>query len=156
MVQRPRSPTLQPQVQSELELRKARYAQIEREADALGRVIGVRRLKLSEQARLTAMTPDLGGIDEIPNPEAPGTTMLVQQRAQFFLVAMVCEIGGDLIPFPRNRGELDAIYDRLDMEGMTAAAAAAMRIIVDTADTTENAEGGLDKAKNSSGMPGSE
>jgi len=138
-------------IQDELEFRRARYSQIEREADTLGRVIGVRRLKLSEQSRLSAMTPDLGGLDEIQNPET-GITQLVAQRSQYFIVAMVCEINQAPIPFARNRGELDAIFDRLDREGMTAAAIAASRLF--EADLEEGLP--LDKAKNLSGIPTSE
>jgi hypothetical protein len=157
---KPRAPQEQPeqartttiQIADELELRRARYSHIEREADSMGRIIGVRRIKLSEITRLTAMTPDLGGMDEIQNPEQPGATMLVQQRSQYIVVAMVCEINGAHIPFARNRGELDAIMDRLDREGMEAAGAAVMRIMAEDA-----AEGPpLDKAKNLSGIPGSE
>lgn len=133
---------------SELEIRRARYSKVEREVDSLGRIIGVRRLKLSEQTKLTAMTPDLGGIDEVQNPEIPGHTMLVNQRAQYFLVAMVCEIAGAPIPFARNRAELDSILDRLDIEGLTAAGIACGRLF-----DGENSEDKTDKAKNSSGMP---
>lgn len=139
-------------ISSELELRKARYSHVEREADTWGRLIGVRRLKLSEQTRLTAMTPDLGGMDEIQNPDFPGSTQLIQQRAQYYVVAMVCEIQGAYIPFPRNRGELDSILDRLDMEGLKAASEAVTRLIA-----LDNADGDpMDKAKNSSATPGSE
>lgn len=139
-------------ISSELELRKARYNHIEREADSWGRLIGVRRIKLSEQTRLQAMTPDLGGMDEIQNPDFPGSTTLIQQRSQYYIVAMVCEINNAYIPFPRNRGELDAILDRLDIEGMKAAGEAVTRIM-----RADEADGNpLDKAKNSSATPGSE
>jgi hypothetical protein len=138
-------------IQDELEFRRARYSQVERESDSLGRIIGVRRLKLSEQSRLTAMTPDLGGLDEIQNPET-GITQLVAQRSQYFIVAMVCEINNAPIPFARNRGELDAIFDRLDKEGMMAAAVATSRLL--EADIEEGLP--LDKAKNLSGIPTSE
>ena len=158
---KPRQPTESPpqqarttttQIEDELSLRKARYSHIEREADTLGRIIGVRRLRLSEMARLTAMTPDLGGMDEVQNPTIPGTTMLVQQRAQYVVVAMVCESNGAHIPFARSRGELDAIFDRLDIEGMQAAGDAVVRLI-----SEDSAEGTpIDKAKNLSGIPGSE
>jgi hypothetical protein len=137
---------------SELELRKARYSKVEREVDSLGRIVGVRRLKLSEQTRLTAMTPDLGGMDEVQNPAVAGATMLVSQRSQYYLVAMVCEISNNPIPFARNRGELDAILDRLDIEGLTAAGIAAGRLL-----GTETDEGdGVEKAKNLSGTAGLE
>jgi hypothetical protein len=135
----------------ELELRKARYSKVERETDEMGRVIGVRRLKLSEQTRLTAMTPDLGGVDEIPNPAIPGSTTLVPQRAQYFIVAMVCEINGSHIPFARTRGELDSVMDRLDTEGLKAASDASLRLIVGDDEGTP-----LEKAKNLSGMSSSE
>jgi hypothetical protein len=157
---KPRAPQEQPeqartttvQIQDELELRRARYSHIEREADAMGRIIGVRRIKLSEITRLTAMTPDLGGMDEIQNPDQPGATMLVQQRSQYIIVAMVCEINNAHIPFARNRGELDAIMDRLDREGMEAAGIAAMRLMAE--DATEGTP--IERAKNLSGIPGSE
>jgi hypothetical protein len=139
-------------IQDELEWRRERYSYVEREADKRGRIIGVRRLRLSEQTRLTAMTPDLGGLDEIQNPDAPGTTQLVPQRAQYYIVAMVCEINGAHIPFARNRGELDAVMDRLDMIGMDAAGAAVSRLL--RMDAEEGSP--LDKAKNLSGIPGSE
>jgi hypothetical protein len=140
-----------PTVQDELEFRRARYSSIEREADSLGRIIGVRRLKLSERNRLTAMTPDLGGLDEIHDPNT-GRMEFIQQRSHYLIVAMVCEINNAPIPFARNRAELDAILDRLDMEGMEAAGAAASRLIA-----ADNAEGTpLEQAKNLSGIPTSE
>jgi hypothetical protein len=37
-------------------------------------------------------------------------------------------INEDPIPFPRNRAELDSIYDRLDQEGVAAAGAAVARL----------------------------
>lgn len=136
----------------EFELRKARYSYVERETDALGRMIGVRRLKLSEQTRITAMTPDLGGMDEVVNPAMPGGTLLVSQRSQYYIVAMVCEINGTHIGFPRNRGEMDAIMDRLDNEGMAAAGDAAMRLLKGDEETDGTV---IDQAKNLSATPGS-
>ena len=135
----------------ELEFRRARYAHIERETDRLGRVIGVRRLKLSERTRLTSMTPDLGGLDEMQRED--GTVTLIPQRAQYHIVAMVCQINDAMIPFARNRGELDAILDRLDQEGIEAAGAAVNRLM---ADDGPEGEAQFDKAKNLSGIPGSE
>lgn len=134
----------------ELEFRKARYSHVERETDTLGRSIGVRRLKLSERTRLTAMTPDLGGMDEVLN-QTTGLVQLIPQRAQYYIVAMVCQINDSHIPFPRNRGELDAILDRLDQEGMEAASEAVNRLLA--ADEVANP---IDQAKNLSGIPGSE
>jgi hypothetical protein len=42
------------------EERLNRYRQIEREADALGRLIGVHRLKISQQLKIEEMTPASG------------------------------------------------------------------------------------------------
>ena len=91
----------------------ARYTKVERAPDDLGRVIGVRNLRLSQVLKVEEMTPNLEGTAE----SGP-------KRAVPFLAAMVCEIDGVSIPFPRSRGELDAIIDRLDTEGIAAANAA--------------------------------
>jgi len=136
----------------EMEFRRARYSHIERETDKLGRVIGVRRLKLSERTKLTAMTPDLGALDEVQRPD--GSVMLIPQRAQYHIIAMVCQINESMIPFARNRGELDAILDRLDIEGIEAAGNAVNRLMEEDAAAEEGDQ--FDKAKNSSGIPGSE
>lgn len=134
----------------EVEFRKARYSHVEREMDVLGRMIGVRRMKLSERTRLVAMTPDLGGMDEVQR--ADGSVMLAPQRAQYFIVAMVCQINDSHITFARNRGELDAILDRLDQEGLDAAAIAVNRILADDGESGDQ----IERAKNLSGIPGSE
>jgi hypothetical protein len=83
---------------TESEIKIARYQKVEKEPDGLGRVIGVRRLKPSEQTRVAGYCADLTGYDEDP------------------------------VPFPRNRAELDSIYDRLDQEGVAAAGAAVARL----------------------------
>ena len=44
----------------------------------------------------------------------------VSRRLQMTVAASVCEIDNTPIPFPKTRGELDAIYDRLDKEGIEA------------------------------------
>jgi hypothetical protein len=49
-------------------------------------------------------------------------------RLPLQVAAAVCEIDGIRIPFPRSRGELDAIYDRLDGEGVAAASVAFARL----------------------------
>lgn len=108
---------------TESEIRIQRYRQVERKADAMGRVIGVRRLKPSEQGRLQGYTADLGGQEEVENPDT-GEMIKVSHKTPYFIAATVCEIDGVHIMFPRNRGELDSIYDRLDVEGVTAAAQA--------------------------------
>jgi len=116
-----------PFIGTESEVRLQRYRQVEREADAMGRLIGVRRLKPSEQGRLQGMTSDLGGQEEVENSET-GEIMKVSHKAPYFIAAAVCEIDGVHITFPRHRGELDAIYDRLDIEGISAAATALARL----------------------------
>jgi hypothetical protein len=124
-------------LQTESEIKLARYSQVEKEADAFGRLIGVRRLKPSEQTKLAGMTADLTGSDEIVNDE--GKKVMIAHRTPLVLAAAVCRIDESHIPFPRNRGELDAIYDRLDIEGLTAAGKAMGRlaeteIVADAAD----------------------
>jgi len=52
----------------------------------------------------------------------------MSHRVGLILAAAVCMIDEIRIPFARNRGELDAIYDRLDEEGLNAAARAFKRL----------------------------
>lgn len=111
---------------TETEIKLARYGAVEKEADKFGRVIGVRRLKPSEQTKLSGLTADLSGADEMTN-EA-GDKVAVPHRMPLMIAAAVCMIDEARIPFPRNRGELDAIYDRLDAEGIAAAGAALVRL----------------------------
>jgi len=127
-------------MQTESEIKLARYGAVEKEADKFGRVIGVRRLKPSEQAKVAGMTADLAGSDEMFGPT--GEKILIPHRLQIQIAAAVCMIDEARIPFPRNRGELDAIFDRLDGEGITAAGAALVRLTVD--DVTDP----KDEAKN--------
>jgi len=106
-----------------------RYRQVEREADSRGRIIGIRRLKPSEQSKVVGMTADLGGYDLLPDLEddtkPPGR---MSHRMPLMMAASVCEIDGNPIAFPRNRQELDSIYDQLDSEGLMAIVAAATRL----------------------------
>jgi hypothetical protein len=111
---------------TESEVKLARYSQVEKEADDFARVIGVRRLKPSEEAKLIGMTPDLTGHEETLNEK--GETVQVSHRLVLMVVASVCMIDDARIPFPRNRGELDAMYDRLDREGLAAAGRAMARL----------------------------
>lgn len=90
----------------------ARYAQIERESDTLGRLIGVRRLRPAQQMRIAELVD----------------TERASAMAVFNIAAAVCEIDGQMIPFPRTRPEIDAIMDRLDQEGIQAASAALERL----------------------------
>jgi len=104
----------------------ARYKQVEREADAFGRIIGVRRLRPSEQTKVAGFCAELTGHDEIVGPD--GNKVQIPHRMPLVVAAAVCMIDDSHIPFPRNRGELDSIYDRLDAEGLAAAGAALGRL----------------------------
>lgn len=78
------------------------------------------------------MTADLTGSDEAIDPRT-GDKVMVPHRAPLVIAASVClihdgEHGEVRIPFPSNRRELDAIFDRLDVEGLEAAAEAAGRL----------------------------
>lgn len=127
-----------------------RYTKIEREADSLGRLIGVRRLKPSQQARITEMTPGLDGETEMKVlDEATGQekTISISRRLQITLAAAVCEMDNNPIPFPKTRGELDAIYDRLDREGIEATMIAYGRLFPAKAAEDEEAGDPMAEAK---------
>jgi hypothetical protein len=126
---------------TESEIKLARYSTVEKEADAFGRVIGVRRLKPSEQTKLAGMTADLTGSEEAIGPD--GEKVQVSHRLPLMIAAAVCMIDEARIPFPRNRGELDSIYDRMDAEGLAAAGRAMVRLNATLAATDP-----LDEAKN--------
>lgn len=129
---------------TETEIKLERYSKVEREADAFGRVIGVRRLKPSERARVTGMIADISGEEtgKFKDPETgEDKDFSFPNRAPFFLAAAVCEIDTAKIPFPKSRGELDAIYDRLDTEGVLAAGIAIGRLVgTDLASAEEEAK----------------
>lgn len=114
---------------TESDIKIARYKRVEKEADDLGRLIGVRRLKPSEQAKVSGYTADLTGSDAVVGPN--GEKFQVPHRLPLMIAAAVCMIDDDMIPFPRSRAELDSIYDRLDEEGVTAAGAAISRLQAD-------------------------
>lgn len=111
---------------TESEAKLARYSETVKEADAFGRVIGVRRLKPSEQTKIAGMTSELAGSDEMQNEK--GIKIQVPHRMPLILASAVCSIDDSHIPFPRNRAELDAIYDRLDVEGLEAAGKAWLKL----------------------------
>lgn len=111
---------------TESEVKLARYNEVAKEADELGRVIGVRRLKPSEQTKIAGMSGELTGYDEMTNSE--GNKIQIPHRMPLILAASVCMIDEVHIPFPRSRGELDAIYDRLDKEGIAAAGKAMIKL----------------------------
>ena len=125
---------------TESEAKLARYGAVEKEADSFGRVIGVRRLKPSEQTKISGMTADLSGSDEVITPD--GAKVMLPHRMPLMIAAAVCQIDDARIPFPKSRGELDAIYDRLDAEGIAAAGSALVRLSIDEPDKP------LDEAKN--------
>jgi hypothetical protein len=127
---------------TESEVKLARYRAIEKEPDDFGRVIGVRRLKPSEQARLSGMTADVTGSEKVQ--AADGIEVEVSHRFPFLVAASVSLIDEVHIPFPKNRGELDAMLDRLDTEGIEAAGKAMVRL-TSKADTPENPK---DETKN--------
>jgi hypothetical protein len=133
---------------SETEIKLARYSTVEKEADDFGRVIGVRRLKPSEQTKFAGMTADITGHDETMGHE--GLMVQVSHRLPLLITASVCLIDEARIPFPRNSGELYAMYDRLDAEGLAAASRAMVRL-----NQTLAATDPVDEAKNLSGTPSS-
>lgn len=119
---------------TESEVKLARYQQVEKEADGFGRVIGVRRLKPSEQTKLAGMTAELTGSDQVlaKDPDTGEEKLVtIQHRYPLIVAGSVSLIDEAHIPFPRNRGELDAIYDKLDVEGLIAASAAMARLVKD-------------------------
>ncbi len=83
----------------------SRYARVERATDALGRVIGVKKLRPIDQAKAI----DFAGT-------GPDSFM-----ASLYLAAMaVCEIDGDPIPSAKSSEELATIVNILDEEGLSA------------------------------------
>lgn len=102
-----------------------RYARVEHERDVFGRLIGVRKLKISQQTKVSEMTPGLEGEAEVTLPD--DRVVRISRRAQMLIAASVVEIDGVNYPFARSRGELDAVADRLDEEGLVAAMVAYAR-----------------------------
>jgi hypothetical protein len=103
-----------------------RYKEIVKEADTLGRVIGVGRLRLSQQIKIQEMTPGLDGEIESTGPD--GNPITISRRVVPIFVASVREIDGHPVMFPRNRAELDSIMDRLDEPGLIAVIKATERL----------------------------
>jgi hypothetical protein len=89
----------------EILARRAQYDRIEREADALGRIIGVKRLKPSQQIKVEEMAPGLSGTSDFKN-EA-GEMVAVSRRAPLMLAASVREI--DSVPVRLTRSSIDLI-----------------------------------------------
>lgn len=97
---------------------KETYQKIERVADSVGRMIGVKKLKVSQQLRLNELTPMLDGSIELTKPD--GSKLEMPRRTYPMLAASVVEINGNPIPFPKTRGELDSMIDELDEPGLLA------------------------------------
>lgn len=117
----------------------SRYNRVEFERDAFGRTIGVARLKVSQQTKVAEFTPGLEGEFEVELPESkdaetgetiPARMVKLARRTQMLVAASVRKIDEIDYPFPRTRGELDAIADRLDEEGIVAAMIAYGRVQV--------------------------
>lgn len=127
-----------------------RYARVEREADAIGRIVGVRKLRISQQTRVSEMTPGLEGESEVVMSDESGSpkTVRIARRTQMLIAAAVVEIDGINIIFPRSRGDLDAIADKLDEEGLVAAMIAYARFQPKPAEG-EEAPSAIDEAKKS-------
>lgn len=128
--------------------RKAKYDRIERVTDKTGRVIGVHRLKPSQQLRIQELAPGLDGMTTMTD-ESTGKTISVPKITPLAIAASVAEIDGSPFPFPRSRGELDMMIDVLDDEGLTAAAAGLANLSSDDSDGADNKE----SAKNSVETP---
>ncbi len=115
--------------------RKARYAKIERVADTVGRLIGVKRLTPAQQLRVQGFCPELDGTytptDEdgqaMRDPKT-GKLFMVPKSAPLLLAAAVCEVDNMPMPFAQSRRELDATLDMLDIEGMAAASLGLSRL----------------------------
>jgi hypothetical protein len=140
------------------DVRLSRYKEIEREADSFGRIIGVRRLKPSEQTRIDGMSPELHGhntleldvYDDTGKATGEKRKQYISHRAPLILAASVCEVDRAPMPFPRSRAELDATYDMLDSEGLAAASVALARLMMRTELPLEQVK---EIAKNSPATP---
>ena len=131
----------------EIAARAAKYNQIERVADTLGRVIGVRRLKPSQQLKVEEFAGNLTGTITMTD-DRTGSTVEVPRRFPLMVAAAVCEIDEVAIPFPKNRGELDAVLDRLDEEGMAAVVEAFGKLSEGDSAQAEGEKDGAEAAKN--------
>ena len=126
----------------------AKYNRVERVADKRGRIIGVKRLKFSQQIKVEEMSPGLEGVTKVKGTDADGIEreMEVTRRMPLHMAASVCEIDGHPLTFPKTRAELDAVLDMLDEEGM----AAVMEAFAKLSQGSEEVPGGdiIDQAKN--------
>lgn len=130
----------------EILARKAKYDRVEREADAYGRLFGVKRLKPSQQLRIQEMAPGLAGETTVAGED--GKDVSVPKILPLLLAAAVVEIDGSPLTFPRNRAELDSVLDMLEDTGMAAVAKALSRFGAD-----DVSDAGAQDAKNSAMTP---
>jgi len=130
----------------EILARTSRYQQKEKVADKWGRVISVQRLKQSQIEKIHGFTSDLQGVVKATNPDT-GAEIEAPRNWRLVLAAHVREINDNPIPFPRNREELDAILDRLDEEGLEAAATGFSKLM-NTGDEDELPKDVIEEAKN--------
>ena len=131
----------------EIAARAAKYNRVERVADSLGRVIGVRRLKPSQQLRVEEYAGNLTGTVTMTD-DRTGKSIEVPRRFPLMIAASVCEIDEVPVPFPKNRAELDSILDRLDDEGMTAVVEAFGKLNEGEAEKPEEDKNEAELAKN--------
>jgi hypothetical protein len=122
--------------------RKASYDRIERASDESGRVIGVKRLKPSQQLRIREMAPGLDGTVTVFD-EKSGKLVEVAKITPLIIAASVAEIDQIPVSFPKSRAELDAMIDALDDDGLTAATTALSKFA-----PVEGEDSGVDEAKN--------
>jgi hypothetical protein len=118
----------------EILAKRASLNEIVRVTDVFGRLIGVKRLKPSQQLKIEEMSPNLSGTTTIVVNSETGESVEVPKRMPLVFAASVCEIDQRPITFAKSRGELDSILDMLDEEGIAAVANAFGQIIQKSAD----------------------
>jgi hypothetical protein len=129
--------------------RKAKYDRVERVVDTLGRTIGVKRLKPSQQLHVQELAPALDGVTTVvdEDPESPnfGKSFDVPKSSPLIMAASVVEIDSSPIAFPKTRAELNSVLDLLDSEGLSAVSEALSAlskaesgVTVDVAATAKN------------------
>ena len=89
-----------------------RYNKVEKTADKVGRIIVCGRLRPSQELAVIRM--------------ADSQDSYVQLVSR--VAASVRKIDDSVFTFPRNRGELDAVIDGLDAEGIEAAMTAFVKL----------------------------
>ena len=131
----------------EIAARAAKYNRIERVSDSLGRVIGVRRLKPSQQLKVEEFAGNLTGTVTMTDDRS-GKSIEVPRRFPLMIAAAVCEIDETPVPFPKTRAELDAVLDVLDEEGMAAVVEAFGKINEENTAQAESLKDEAELAKN--------